>query len=223
MALNDLIVGSPSLTSHGDNARVPPLAGKQGDLLVSEVHGKYYTQNRAGNLYYASNAAAGAAFSIFSNATFVGLALWNPQGSGYNMSIAKVTLGLDTTASTAMGAWGYSWLVNAGSGLATAAPISAITAITATRGSCVCGPPGQGNSVVLAASGATLTTAMTWGRVASFSGATGAITTAVAVGSLVDDIDGTMIVPPGTFWAVTTSILTGITATATVVWEELPL
>ena len=223
MALNDLVVGSPSSTSHGDNAKVPPLAGKQGDLIVSQMHGRYYTQNRAGNLYYASNAAAGAAFSIFSNATFVGLDLWNPQGSGYNMSIVKVTLGLDTTASTAMGAFGYAWLVNAGAGLATAAPVSAHTAITATRGSCICGPAGQGNSVVLAGSGATLTTAMTWGRVASFSGSTGAITTALAIGSLVDEPDGTMIVPPGTFWAVTTSILTGLTATATVVWEELPL
>lgn len=223
MSSMNLNVAEPSSTSLPTGASPAMLGGHQGDGIVSELHGKYYTQNRAGNLYYVSNAGAGAAFSIFSNATFVGLALWNPQGSGKNLSIAKVTLGLNAQASTAAGAFGYAWLNNAGSGLATAAPISAITAITATRGSCICGVPGQGSSVAIAASGATLTTAMAWGRAASFSTSTGAITTWGAVGALVDDLDGTMIVPPGCFWAVTTAILTGWTAVATVVYEELPL
>ena len=223
MSSMNLNVAAPSSTSLPDGSSPAMLGGKQGDGIVSQLHGNYYTQNSRGNLYYVSSAAAGQAFSIFSNTTFVGTILWNPASSGKNLSIVKVTLGLDTTASTAMGAFGYCWIPNAGSGVATAAPVSAITAITATRGSCICGLPGQGSSVALAGSAATLTTAFAWGRAASFSIATGAITTAVAIGSLVDNLDGTMIIPPGTFWAVTTSILTGITATATVVYEELPL
>lgn len=219
----EYIVNPPSSTSNPDGSAINPIMGKQGEQLVSEVHGKYYTQNYRGNLYYGSNAAAGAAFSIFSNTTFVGLALWNPQGSGKNLSIAKVYLGLDTQASTAMGAFGYSWLVNAGAGLATAAPVSAFTAITATRGSCICGAPGVGNSVALLGSGATLTTAMTWGRPASFSTSTGAITTVIGQSGMVDDVDGTIIVPPGVFFTLTTSILTGITGVGCFVWEELPL
>mgnify|MGYP001584487003 FL=1 len=85
MADMNIQVQAPSSSSFADGAKPVAIAGKQGDLLVSEMHGKYYNQNQRGNLYYASNAAAGAAFSIFSNTTFVGLALWNPQGSGKNL------------------------------------------------------------------------------------------------------------------------------------------
>ena len=223
MPASQVIVSAPSGTSNADGNLVTQLGGKQGEGVVTELHGKYYTQNYRSLLYYGSNAAAGAAFSIFSNTTFAGLALWNPQGSGKNLVIAKVYLGLDTTASTAMGAFGYSWLINAGAGVATAAPLSAFTAITATRGSGICGAPGQGSSVALVGSAATLTTAMTWGRPAAFSTSTGAITTQIAIGSLVDDVDGTMIVPPGVFWTLTTSILTGITGVGTVIWYEAPL
>lgn len=223
MPASQVAVGAPSATSFASGSLPTQLGGKQADGIVSELHGKYYTQNVNGNLFYASNAAAGAAFTIFSNASFVGLAIWNPQGSGKNLSIAKVYLGLDSQASTAMGAFGYSWLVNAGSGLATAAPVSAFTAITATRGSCICGAAGAGASVALVGSAATLTTAMTWGRPASFSGSTGAITTNIGMAGLVDDVDGTMIVPPGVFWTLTSSILTGYTAVGGVIWEEVPL
>ena len=195
--------------------------GRSGEALVGHVHGSYYHANREGNLFYASNAAAGAAFTIFSNASFVGLALWNPEGSGKNLVMAKARVGFDGTASTAAGAFGYAWLVEAGSHLATAAPLSAITAITATRGDCKCGPAGRGNSVAIAASAATLTTAMTWGRSSGMGTSTGAITTMIGF-MWEEDFDGTLIVPPGTFFALTTTILTGITATGTLIWSEEP-
>lgn len=196
--------------------------GRSGEALVGEVHGRYYHANREGNLHYASNAGAGAAFTIFSNASFVGLAVWNPEGSGKNLSMVRAAIGVTGQASTAASGWGYAWLNEAGSHLATAAPVSAITAITATRGSCVCGPPGRGSSVALAASAATLTTAMAWGRAARFSTSTGAITVSIGF-ELSEDFDGTMIVPPGTFFALTSAILTGITAVGTLIWEELPV
>lgn len=223
MPLSQVSVGAPSNTSLPASATPGMLGGKAGEGIVAELHGKYYTQAYNGNLYYASNAGAGATFSIFTNASFTGLALWNPQGSGKNLSIVKTYLGLNGAAATAEGSFGYAWLNNAGSGLATAAPLSAFTAITATRGSAICGLAGQGSSVALAGSAATLTTAMTWGRAAPFSSSTGAITTQIAIGGLVDDVDGTMIVPPGCFWTLTTAIATGGTFVGTVIWEEIPL
>lgn len=223
MPIQQVQVGAPSKTSLPAGAMPALPGGHQGEGIFSQLHGKYYNSNYYDQLYYSSNAAAGAAFTIFSNASYVGHFIWNPQGSGKNLSIAKVYFGFDAQASTAVGAFGYAWLVNAGASLATAAPVSATTAITATRGSCKCGPPGQGNSVALTGSAATLTTALTWGRAANVFGSTGAITTEIAKGGMCDDVDGTMIVPPGTFWAVTTTILTGWTVSTTVIWEELPL
>lgn len=194
---------------------------RQGALLASGVHGKYYVSNYRGNMYYCTNAAAGAAYTIFSNTSFVGMLLWNPSGSGKNLSIARVTLGDNLNAATAASGWGYAWLANAGNG-ALNTQVTGLTAITATRGSCVCGVAGQGASVTICASAATLANALVWGRAATFSTANGATTVQMS-NALVDDLDGTMIVPPGTLWAFTSAILTGVTATATVTWEELPL
>lgn len=213
-------VGVPATSSLGVGSQPGMLGGRQAEGIVAQLHGDYYTQAYNGNLFYASNAGAGASYSIFSNTTFVGLALWN-QSTSKNLVIDRVIVGLNAAAATAEGSFGYAWLPTAGYAIGTAAPISAQTLITATRGSAICGVPGQGTSVALALSGATLTTAMAWGRAAPFSSSTGAITTQIAIGGLVDEVQGSMIVPPGCFWAFTTSILNGGSFVGTVVWEEV--
>src|SRR5882672_3614960 len=155
-------VGAPSTTSNADGSNPFLLQGKQGDALVSELHGKYYTQNYRGNVYFASTAAAGVTVSIFSNASFTGLALWNPQGSNRNLSILRTTWAPQTVA-TAVAGMGYAWLNNAGSSIGTAAPISALSTTGVIRGGTTCTIPTVGASVVQnAVISATLTTAMTW-------------------------------------------------------------
>ena len=220
--LNNIQVGPPSTTSYGDGATPGQLGGKQGDAIVSQLHGKYYTLASRGNVFYAGTGVGGLAFTIFSNATFVGLVLWNPQGSGKNLELIKCNVGPFSQAGTAASAWGYAWINNAGSGLATAAVVSALTAITATRGSAILGPTGQGNSVARVGSGATFTTALLWGRAASFGTSTGAVTTQLSV-TMTEDFDGMMIVPPGTVFCLTSAILSGVTATASILWAEVPL
>ena len=222
MSLMNVQVGPASAVSYGDGSTPAQLGGKQGDGIVSQLHGKYYTQASRGNVFYAGTAVGGLAFTIFSNATFVGLLLWNPQGSGKNLVPLKVNVAPTTNAATAAAGWGYAWINNAGSAVATAAVASAFTAVTATRGSVVCGPAGQGSSVARVGSGATFTTALLWGRAAAFGTSTGAVTTQLSV-NLTEDFDGMTIIPPGTIFALTTSILSGITAPASIVWEEVPL
>lgn len=200
---------------------VTQMGGKQGDGIVSKLHGDFYTQNDYGNVYYGSNAAAGAVFSIFSNTSFTGLLLWNPQGSGKKLSVIKASLGLAAQASTALASFGYCWINNAGASIATGAPLSAFGAITATRGNGQCGPTGQGSSVALVGTSATLTTAFAWGRAADFSAGTGAITTQIAVTQLSELMHGTMIVYPGTILALTSDILSGVTGVGQFIWEEI--
>jgi hypothetical protein len=219
-------VGAPSNTSAPDSTNLPILQGKQGDVIASELHGKYYTQNYRGNLYYASTAAAGVTVSIFSNASYTGLALWN-QSSGANaknLSIVR-TLWAPQTVNTAVAGLGYAWLQNAGTAIGTAAPLSAITAVTATRGPANTAlTSGQGNSVAVAVSAATLTTAMGWGRFSGGAVATGAITVQTSLGVIIEEFDGTMLVGPGSFWAMTSAIASGGTAWGlSAIWEETPL
>jgi len=217
-------VGAPSSSSASDGSNLPALQGKQGDIIVSELHGKYFTQNYRGNLYYGASAAAGLALSIFSNTTFVGLMLWNPQGSGKLLSVVRYMVGVNAIGTTALASFGYAFLLNAGAGVATAAPISAFTAITATRGACNNpASQAQGQSVALLGGGATLTTAMTWGRNSSFGSGTGAATVSTLNSGGIEEFDGAMIVPPGTVLAFTSAVLDGGTYTQSAIWEELPL
>lgn len=221
MPLTQVQVNAPSAASYGDGSTPPQLGGRQGEAIVSQLHGNYYTQASRGNVFYASNAGAGAAFTIYSNTGYVGLALLNPAGSGKNLSIMKVNVGLNAQASTAMSTWAYVWQTGAGTGLGT--PISAITEITATRGSAICAVGGRGASVAVAASAMTVGSAFAWsGRHAAFNATNAAITVGLAT-ACTEDLDGTMIVPPNTVWALSQSILSGWTACATVFWEEVPL
>src|SRR5882672_696976 len=103
-------VGAPSNVSAADGSNLPALQGQQGEIITSELHGKYYTQNKRGNVFYASTAGAGVTVSIFSNASFTGLAVWNPQGSGKNLSMIRSVVGCNGAAATAEAGLGYAWL-----------------------------------------------------------------------------------------------------------------
>lgn len=215
-------VGAPSTTSAADSTNLPILQGKQSELVVTELHGKYYTQAYRSNVFWASAAATGLITTIFSNTTYVGLLLWNPQGSGKNLVPIRATQGRILAATTVC-AFGHSYLINAGAGVSTGAPISAFTAITATRGPANNpGLTGQGSSVALVGGGATFTTALAWGRSNGF--AAGTETTAIVEQAYSEDFDGNLVIPPGTLMAVfAASAAQGGTWLPSVLWEEVPV
>lgn len=213
-------VGAPSNVSAGDGVSLPLLQGKQSEAVVTELHGKYYTQAYRGNLFYGASAATGLATTIFSNTTYVGLLLWNPTGSGKNLVPVRAVQSR-ILASTTVAGWGHAYIANAGAGLGT--PVSAFTSITATRGPCnQPGITGQGNSVALVGGGATLGTAFGWGRSNGFSAGTNS--TAVVEQVLIEEFDGLVIIPPGTLMAVfaATAAQAG-TYAPSIIWEEVPL
>ena len=209
-------------TQLGVGTQVAMAAGRDGQGLVSKVHGDHYAQNLAGNVYFGSTDGAGAVFSIYSNASFTGLLLWNPAGSGKNLSVIRVNVGIAAQAATAITGWGYSWQ-DGGNALGTAAPMSAFTDVAAAfRGSCVLTEAGgQGNSVAKVGEAATFTAAMGNYRQGAFSTGTAAITVQSSF-TMIDELNGTMIVPPGIVLGVTSGILGGSTAQASIIWEEIP-
>ncbi len=118
------LVNPPSNVSAADGTNNAFLQGKQSELIVNELAGKYYTDAYRGNVYYASVAATGIVTTIFSNGTYVGGLLWNPQGSGKNLVPIRAMQGR-ILAATTVAAWGHAYLANAGAGVGTAAPVSA--------------------------------------------------------------------------------------------------
>lgn len=67
-----------------DGNQVPPRLGKSGELIVQNLHGRYYEQVMRGRVFGASNQAA-QAISVALATTYTGLCLSNPNGSGKNL------------------------------------------------------------------------------------------------------------------------------------------
>lgn len=74
-------------TSNADGSNPIVSMGKYGEILCSEVHGKYYNHNYRGKLFSASQAIAGVAITTVG--TTAGFAVFNPIGSGVNMVLVR--------------------------------------------------------------------------------------------------------------------------------------
>lgn len=93
MALSVTSVSNPGAASFADGANPTAFAGKQGETLTSDVHGKYYTAAYRGKVFSATTAAAGTTIPI-SSATAATFVLHNPLGSGINVEVISYDMGV---------------------------------------------------------------------------------------------------------------------------------
>jgi len=210
-------VRNPNTSVATDGVSYDALQGKQGELIVSDLHGKYFTQSYRGNLFVMNVTATAIPVTTTTAPTF---ALWNPQGNMKLANIVKLSLGYVVTTSTA-GNILWSYQLGVGANVGTAAPITAYAAGTATNlniGSGVVTTMKPGIATI------TLTAAGTVLRATGFS----QLVTTPATAYLPwvtwnDEPDGTLIVPPGCIIYLTASVATASTYTCSMVWEEVPL
>lgn len=184
----------------------PTLAqGSFGEALVSEVHGRFYNLARNGYIFHASNQAA-VALSLLS-ATATGLILSNPVNSSVNLALLQVCVAIATApaaASTLHLCFG---------------PQSATNVVHTTPGVIipgVVGTPVKGQAFV--DTSATLPATPVIVR-AIGGGCVGASTINTAF--IKDDIDGGIILPPGTSINIA-SLTTAVSVVASFVWAEVP-
>ena len=83
--------------SLGDGSQTPMLAGRGGDHLVSEVHGRFYHMTYRGNVFHARTPVAGAVIPV-NSATAQTFAVLNPAGSNVNLEILQVGIDLSATS-----------------------------------------------------------------------------------------------------------------------------
>lgn len=208
-------VGQPTTSSIAAGSNPSIRQGQLGDMIVSELHGRYYETAYRRNMYTAV-LNTGTTTSAGLATTFTGLLLYNPQNSTVNLAINKV---------------GYSFLVafTAASAIGVmtgVAPTNPGTSATNTtvRANYV-GLP-NGSSQALTYSGATLTATGATPVLHSVFGAglTGAITTVPQIPGMFYDFEGSIIVPPGTYIATYTSTASGASGTfASITYEEIPV
>lgn len=175
----------------GDYAR----AGKQGDLIVSDLHPRYFEQTYRKAGFHGAN-QTGAASSVAFATTYVGLCLSNPIGSGKLLVLDKV-------------GWAASVAFAAASVIGVMTGYHATTQVVHTtpvtpKSRYV----GQVAGVGLLDAAATLPVTPTLQKILGV-GLTGAITAVPHVGPNVVDLEGSIILPPGGFAALYTSTASG--------------
>ena len=193
------------------------IANEEGSLPIYDKHGRYYDAARRGRLFVATSATGGIAL-IVAATTGGHPTLWNPEGSGRNLSIISLGLGY-VSGNNAPGSLAWNTTLRAGVAPATASPI-----LTATRADVVSGMVGGpiDSKAYWSPTVNTFTAAPVFYRPTRLSLFTGVAATAVAPFDWGEDYDGTLNIAPGnalslvSAQATTTSLLR-----VTVVFEEV--
>lgn len=178
--------------------------GKTGEMIVSELHGRYYETTLRGRNFSAANQAA-QAVSVALATTYTGILLYNPPNSGFNLVPNKVKFAL----SAAPAAIASIMLLNGFS--ATGGVTAQTTALSPTQ-NLIGGPKGVG----IALSAATILTP-TW----LFPLYDGFTASALPAPTLPVDLEGNFIIPPGGFIGI--GALTAVTGFGGISWEEVPI
>ena len=181
-------------------------------------------QTVAGTCYIGSTTYAGIAIPAY-NATAQVFGLWNPAGSGVNVILVKLNLGIATLGTEAQAAIGLSAVYNTGAAIgATGAPITAFTqtaSVPALIGA------GAGQSALSRArftlSATTIAPTFVYNcSLTEFSGSLTATSSAPGVAWMEHDFDGAVGVAPGTYIGLGGSAAPGSTYQASLVWFEVP-
>jgi len=191
-----------------------------GASVVTQLHGRFYETASRGNVYVGSSASTGIA--LIAPATGGGHpTLWNPSGSGVNLSVLRVTLGY-VSGNNAPTTIEWASTLNTGPTIvAVTGPIITFTAVNPTSG--VLGGNIQ-NKGSWAPTVNTFVAAPVFYRTSGLSLFTGVAATAVAPFQLEARYEGDHIIGPGTAASLCTQAATTTSLfQVTVVWEEIPV
>lgn len=180
--------------------------GKQGDLLISGLHGNKYNRAYNGALFLGAN-SAGVTTSAGLATTYVGICLSNPAANTFNLVLRRVS-GMVTVITAAV----------AGVGLITGYVAGGVTAHTTalTPANAIIGVTGTATAKLDSACTIVGTPAWTM-----FFGST---PTATTNPSFSYDLEGSIILPPGAYAAIGTTVPSSSSGFwGSMEWEEVPV
>jgi hypothetical protein len=214
-------VGSQAV---GDGVQTNSRAGNQGDLIVSELQGRFYEQCYRGSLYCfgLSNTAMVAANAI---ATGLGataqpvIGVWN-SSTAKNLVILQAIVNQTTIANTAVSSGGYMWVYSLGNSAITTGslPLNCRSLVT-------------GGSIAKAFAVSTALTGLASNLAVLRASAIGGINaagpaTAITqpINGAVENVDGSIIVPPYGVVAIMGQVsTTTISVSVSLLWGEVPI
>lgn len=210
MALN---LKMPKIT--GGNGE--PLLSKDSGQLVVGLHGKHYDAASRGQAFFGSSASGGIALIV--PATTGGHpTLWNPAGSGVNLSIIRLELGY-VSGNNAPTCIEWARTQNAGASHATGGTI--VTATKVTPEPCLIGSLAD-SKAIWSPTVNTFLAAPVFLRSAGLSLFTGVAATATIPFMLRAEYDGDFLIAPDTAISLCTQATTTTAVfQVTVTWEEV--
>ena len=184
-----------------------PRLGPTGELVENQMYGKYYEATRLGLVYTVSQAVAGVAL-LTATSTTVNFAFYNPPASGKRAILLKTTFGY---VSATMTAGSIVYAVNA-------SPVNTVTGTALTiNNNLQFGPA----SAMQAFSTATIGAASTLLRPSKYSNVVMAATATNAPWQWDEDLDGSIVVPPGGAFMVGGNIALGTVVCIALTWIEI--
>lgn len=216
----------------GDGAPAIARGGKSAELVVQELHGRFYEQAYRGALF-----SGGMTLTSISNATFTSgtlgatctpiVGVWNPSTSKYNLVILQALLGVTYTAATNTGGGPYVWAVSTGNAVITTGIVPWSRLTLAQSGSSAGAKVYAGTALTGLTANLVVVqgSALAGGSGGNFSQVDTAVGfTPVVAGSATENFDGSLIVPPGGVLALlATTTPVAHSATSGILWEEVLL
>jgi hypothetical protein len=200
-------ITGPQASSDG-NIASGARGGKQGEIMVSELHGRYYEQTYRRNMFSVAIQSV-ATTTVGLATTYTGLCIANPVASQINMVLNKATIMQSVIQATQIEAYAIAFGFNKTTNVT-------LTAAATTQSNFI----GSGAvSVGVAATSATLPTAPLYGYfVTQTASATSQPSTALV------DFEGSVILPPGAYAAWVTPAQASVAGLwFSFAWEEVPL
>ena len=214
-------VGAPA-QSFGPNSTPNIRQGQMGDIIVSELHGKWYESAYRGNLYsvgMTSTALSANTITLVAATTPI-IGLWNPLTSTVNCVLAKAKCLITSASSNAIAPGAFVWATSTNNGAISTGLVPLNRKTLAQAGS-----QAKGFNISTALTG--LTNNLVIQNAAGFGTLVcgqGAIPTTTFSGDAIEEFDGGLIVPPGGVIAlINTTSTTTVSVASMLMWEEVPI
>lgn len=222
------VKGQVGLQALSDGASATIRQGRGAEIIGSDYMPRFYEANRLGLIF-----SDGIGLTSISNATYTSATLgatctpiagvWNPTGSGKDLVLLRLIIGVTMTAATATGAAPFVMATSVGNAVITtgSAPFNRKTGLavgSVAKGMSNVALTGLTNSLVVrGAVGAVGGSAHGYSHVGTAAGAA-----AQNIGH-VHEIDGAIIIPPGgVFAALATTTPVAHSAASALLWIEVP-
>lgn len=203
--------------------------GRQGEMTVSELHGRFYEQAARGNLFSGGMALTAINAVTFTAATLGPTAtpiagLWNPTTSGVNAVILQATLSLIQTALIVTGPAPFVWAVSTGN------PVGSTGAAPWNRKTLAQSGSVMKNLAGVALTGLTANLAIVHASALGGGANYNISSTGTGAGFVpfhsasIENFDGALIIPPGGVLALlATTTPVAHSAASALLWEEVPV